>query len=286
MVDTDQAFLYLEKLDKFIISDSYSFYRFLIENRLTLNIVNSNFQELVKIVNHHNSPELEERLWNIANPTFRWKMQRKIIRALSNYLNSLFSTVDYSRNNIEKFIAKNQIILNEFNKKKNIQFSENPIHRFIQDLRNYTSHNTFIKIGSERSLNIEWDEPRRNVFVRKNELEWKQWNSFSKLFLNSQTDKIYLIDILKQHYEHFSSFQNWTYLMLFETDKTITTTFINEINQIFQDAKNVKMLHTLPFRQSYLKYILSLTYKAKTLYRGFENSKALACEGGQRKKIN
>lgn len=148
-----------------------------------------------------------KKIWDFY-PTFRFRLQKQIIRHLSNYFSSVFAVIDYSRKTIRKYFQQNEEVITRFNQAKDSFLADRNFHKVIQDLRNYTSHNTFIKTGSEFSYNIEWTESRKSIYVTKSEmLEWDGWSQYPRAFIKSQDGKIRLNEILATHYNSFTDFQ-------------------------------------------------------------------------------
>ncbi|AKD02792.1 hypothetical protein POKO110462_00715 [Pontibacter korlensis] len=251
------TFEYLHILDDFKRSEYYDFYRFLKANRQVISILKYNYSHSIKLDKLHNSTANHHRTWNDVNPKYRWRQQRAITMQLFNYLSSVFATVDFSRSNMRKYIYSNPKIAENFKISKESYFDNNPVHRFIQDLRNYTSHNSFLRISSEVIANIELGEERRNIYLLKEDLlESDRWSNLSKKFLQLQESKIYIIDIIKNHYPAFSKFQDWAYLTLFQADTEFTAKFRDELKSVLDLAERVDMSQTsLPFGQAYIRYL-------------------------------
>ena len=145
---------FLDDLDLFRKSDTNAFYNLTREYRTLLKIVLSNYHELHQVIELHNEKLVTREYWD-RNYRYRSRVQIKIIRCVSNYLTSLFSMVDFSRNHISKKLESNHLV-NEYLKKCfRILLSSTPHHKFLQDLRNYSSHYTYVKIGSEIQYNVD-----------------------------------------------------------------------------------------------------------------------------------
>ncbi|GAA4423805.1 hypothetical protein GCM10023188_03010 [Pontibacter saemangeumensis] len=256
-VKSNDTFSYIRALEKFKKDEYYKFYLFLQSNRQVNSFLNYNYSKLVKLVEYHNSPEVHSKVWDDYNPSYRWRQQRSITMQLFNYLSSIFATVDFSRSNMRGYISLNPEVESKLIRSKEIYFDKNPHHKFIQDLRNYTSHNSYLRIGTEFSINGESDIPKRNVYILKSELlESDKWHSLSKKLLESQESKIYIIDIIKNHFPVFNEFQNWCYLALLQVTPKFTLEFRNELEGLLTFAERVDLARTsLPFNQSYIRYI-------------------------------
>lgn len=249
------------EIHSFERSDSYKLLLFLRENRILMTILTGNYRELCKILEFHNSAPVEKKLWN-PNPTFRFRLQKRIIRHLTNYLNSIFVIVDYSRNSIKEYLEEDKIVIAEYNNEKEF-FLKDINHQFIQGLRNYTNHNTFIKIGSEISYSIEWTGPRKGIYVKKEELlKWNGWHSLAKNFIKSQGDKIRLNEILETHYNEFSSFQNRVYLKILMVNKERTLKLLVDTEAINNWAESTNNSQRIIFNNAYIRYLKYIYRKA------------------------
>lgn len=252
-----------KQLFNFLEGKSYAFYRFLIENRLLISVPRNNYIDLSKLVLLHNELNSNDGLWDLKNQKARWKLQRQIIRLISNYIGSIFSLVEYSRKHVIPLLKKNSdtysrhlYLLNQFNQNY-------PCHKFIQDLRNYAFHNSPLNIFSEYTISIQNQGPRKDIYLQQNELQqWQGWTKESKKFLNDQPPKIYLMKILKDHFNGFISLQDNSYLHLFLVDKDRTIMFRNDMVTILKKGYD-NNFYGLPFDECYIRYIDALISKAQ-----------------------
>lgn len=259
------TFTYLRRLENFKKDKYYKFYLLLKSNRQVMSILKYNYSLLIKLVDFHCMPENHSKVWNAVNSSYRWKQQKSITIQLFNYLSSVFATVDFSRSKMRRNISSNPEISELSKKSIEEYFDKNPYHRFIQDLRNYTSHNSYMRIGTESSISSGLSVPRRNVYTLKEELmESSKWHALSKEFLNSQESKIYIIDIIKSHFPIFSKFQDWSYLALLQVDQDFTEEFRNELERLLVFAEKVNMARTsLPYNHSYIRYLDQIIKESK-----------------------
>lgn len=251
------TFAYLRELEDFKSGDFYKFYLFLKANRQVVSILRYNYFQLINLVTNHISAENHSKVWNDVNPKYRWRQQRFITTQLFNYLTSVFATVDYSRSKLDKYIALNPEIESKFNLGKEAWFIKNSQHRFIQDLRNYTSHNSYLRIWTESRSDRHAKKTERNVYLLKEELlNSDKWTNMSKDYLRSQDYKVYIIDIIRSHFPLFLEFQDWSYLALLQVNPKFTLEFKNQLQSILDFAERVNLAHTtLPFNHSYIRYL-------------------------------
>lgn len=262
MADTKKVFEFLHARQEFVSSESYSLIQILKENRLLISVLRDNYIELAHLIEHHNTV-LKSLLQ--SDPSKRWKLQLKIIRYLTNYLNSLYNFIEYSRKNLLHLLHRNDIILKRYEEYKEY-FITDDYHHFIMNLRTYSTHNTYLKVGSQYSLNIQWEGPRKEIYLERDILlEWDGWNLISRKFLQKQEAKIYIRPIIESHFLKFVAFQNFTFLNLLLVDESKTSNMIRDVEIIIQKANNAKVKFQLPFKDAYLRYLQYLHKKAKSL---------------------
>jgi hypothetical protein len=159
-------------------------------------------------------------------------------------------------------IKENDLLFNTMNNEKQTKFVESGLHRFIVDLRNFLSHDTHLKIVSEHSMKIEWDEPRSNLYIKRSRLvHYNQWSKPSKQFMEATGEKIYIFDLLSNHFDGFQKYQNELYLGILLANPQRTETFISSMQQLYNDCEIIGCNGMLPFGKSYLRY-LNLVYRA------------------------
>lgn len=243
------------EIEVFKLEDAYKFYCDISDNRSVISILRNNYRDFSELNTYHNSIEIEERLWD-HNPTFRLKLQRSISRKLSNYLNSVFATVDYSRAELIPYFKNNTELVSKINLEKDIFLQENPEHKFIQDLRNFTTHKIFLKVGSGFAHNIEWTSPMKRIYLEKKHLlQWDGWSKSSKRVIDDLDRNLYLNNFIDRHYLSFCAYQNWLFLQMFVIDRNRTEKCIHEISGIYQKAVSVGQPHWLPFSESFIRFI-------------------------------
>ncbi|MEJ7821267.1 MAG: hypothetical protein WKF85_03035 [Chitinophagaceae bacterium] len=253
---------YLNDFEIFRKTEEFLFYIFLKENRTHYSILRTNFYELLKAFDHHNDPSYDNIIWQ-SKPNIRWKLQREIIRLLSNYLSSIYWMVNFSRKKQSQYLSANPNSLNQFELDKITNFKNNATHQFVQDLRNFVNHEAFLKITSIKSSSIEKPEIERNIYISREQLlnSSFNWKSQVKDFIKAQEEKIYIIDILQNHFHKFSMFQNKVYKKIICADIQLTQNLILQLEDFIDRAMTLQLSHILPFNQAnirYLKYISKL----------------------------
>lgn len=140
------------------------------------------------------------------------KYDFELLQHLNNYLSAAFSVVDYSRKHFEKYYD-NQI-LSDYSRKISTNFSKNPLHRFMQDFRNYVLHFGIPKLSTTKQLTPSENDWLTDHYITLDLRDLLNssydWKSLSKSYLESRTsDEIKLLPLFEEYFNLLNGFQNW-----------------------------------------------------------------------------
>ncbi|MCU7550125.1 hypothetical protein OCK74_13460 [Chitinophagaceae bacterium LB-8] len=259
----ENIFEFYRIIESYKGSESEALFLLLHSNLFFKSILIKNFHDLNTIVSEHNSSAIYNLIWRNKDSRFRSSIQQKIARLMFNYLSAVFGYVDFARVHNNSYLKKNHQVFDFI--KANNPFKEHLAHRFIQDLRNFAIHNKPIPIGSELVMKIEWDTPRRNIYVEKsNLLKWSSWSVLASKFIEKQDEKIYLFDILKAHFEEFIKYQVKIFRLLLKVSPSKTAEFKKDIETIYAQANLINKTGALPFNSAFVRYINYQIVKSQT----------------------
>ena len=256
---------FVDDFNKFRDSDEFKFSLFLKENRTTITILQGNYRDLINEFNYHNNPCFDDIHWHETSK-LRWQLHKRIIRVLSNYLSSIFWVVDFSRTHKFKFLRANDSTLTEIKKIIKRDFQENYEHIFIQDLRDYISHISFLKPTTIKKITAENADVERNLFISKKQLLQSsyKWKSKSKKYIDDQNEEIYVVDLLRTHHKKFIDFQNLIYVNTVNIHKELMDTLIMKTEDLYLRGKSLNTAYILPFDLVYVRYLkYLLNYSAQ-----------------------
>jgi hypothetical protein len=260
----ENALKFQKLVDDYKGSNSETLFHLLQSNLFFKSILIKNFHDLSRTVQEHNKPEIDKRMWSNEDSGFRSRTQQKITRLMFNYLSAIFAYIDFSRVHTRSYLKQNAQVF-EFAETNN-PFKEHLAHRFVQALRNFNVHNKPVPITSELAMNIEWDAPRRSIYVDRNTLlKWSGWSDQAKQFMEKQNVKIYLFQILQEHFIEFTKYQLKVFRLLLTVSPSTTASFKNDINTIYDQASLIKSTGLLPFNGAFVRYINYQIKKAKQM---------------------
>jgi hypothetical protein len=110
--------------------------------------------------------------------------------------------VDHTR------IASDRFLVEHYQERINESFAENPLHKFIQDLRNFTTH---VRIAKSNWV-TKWDKEGRSVFFLfsiEDLNKWDRWNALSRKYIDSNHEGINVEQLFNDYSTKVKSFHDW-----------------------------------------------------------------------------
>jgi len=174
---------------------------------VSLNIFWGNEEELKQKLQQHASPSSLKEFGGVDN---REKLQEEfyeIIRLLHNYVASAKSLVDHTRRVAKKLLQDKH--LDTYQERIDLDFKEDPLAKFLHDLRNYLLHvsnppvnrTTHFTPTHIKSVGIELEV--------KVLLEWDGWTKRSRDFLQGHEDNIDLTGVVAEYRGKLDAFYHW-----------------------------------------------------------------------------
>jgi hypothetical protein len=168
--------------------------------------------QLKAFLDHIAANAVWPHMWDMRH---RYKLtyaQREVARQLHNYVAAAFSLVAATRAFVKEHYADTGL-LREYNDRVKRDFSEAPLHRFLQDLRNYTLH---YRLPATRAVNsfkrredggFDFDNGFR-LDVDKLR-EWDKWTAKAREYLEALGSDANLVDIIGAYEPVVTGFHEW-----------------------------------------------------------------------------
>lgn len=198
------------RLEIFEKSREMDIYRTLQSMQASYQVFEGNFAELVKLLEPLEDPK--ESLFKYAPPDKSEDLDNLMAEAkrlLHNFLASAKSLVDHTRTVVKRLYPDDHRFRGEYQKKLNQDLANNPLQKFVQNLRNYTQHYTLpilalqiTFLGESNKLNSTL---RIDVELLK---QWDNWGS-SRAYLESLKDGVPIIAIASGYYILIQDFYIW-----------------------------------------------------------------------------
>lgn len=190
-------------------------------HQFSYNVFAGNYTELKKVLSIIENPDLfnkimcDENREKMGNP-----VHMELNRHFHNFLAAAKTLIEHTRVFLRENYQGTQL-KSDFDSKVTNDFSEDPLSRFIQDLRNYMLHKGLV--GNSLSMTItkiegtEKFKAESTAYLKKNDLKnWDKWSKQGKVYLESQEDKFKISSFCILYGEKVTSLYSWFYKELYE----------------------------------------------------------------------
>lgn len=172
---------------------------------ITLYVFNGNFLQLNQLIDIY---ENDEEIWYLINRQKLDALSMEIIRSFHNYLSSVSSRIDHMRRFREKLDNKK---VDDFHERELEKIKNLEVVVFMKKLRNYIQHRALphskvtwsTKLIDGKNL---YETNHRFALDQHKLLEWDNWNSKSKSYINSFNGDIELKLCCKEYHEKMKEF--------------------------------------------------------------------------------
>ncbi|OCH14326.1 hypothetical protein A6E05_19225 [Aliivibrio sp. 1S165] len=231
-----------EKYDlhvKMLECDGMKFQNRMKSHSFTLNIFVGNDTELQEGLSIIENPDVAIKLVLDKNRQESMQAHREINRLFHNYLASAKTLIDHTRVFIDEYYV-DTVVASNYKVKILDEFANDPLVRFVQDLRNFMLHNGLPH--NEMSFSFENGsstiESQINLDTIKLQ-QWTRWTKPSKNFLNLQSEKLSLIELIQPYSEKVIELHNWLNSELYRYHEKDLQEF-RELQSAYQNfAQNV-----------------------------------------------
>lgn len=205
--------------------------------RSTHRILERNMAELAKLIRVAEKPPANLQMLFISNVdqealAFQDDYFEELARLLHNYVASVGTLVDHSRNLIRNYEGTELATEYEARLEK---VREKPVTGFIKRLRNYTLHSGMPSLGLQHSWTREGDGFREThtVFFEKSKmLEWSGWGG-ARQYLQEKGDTVPYRDIIQEYADAIESLYEWLYGQF----ESVHGAEIDEVNNLIQEQQ-------------------------------------------------
>ena len=189
-------------------------------HEFSYNIFSGNFMELRKVLAIVENPNMFNKIMCDKN---REKMgnpvHMELNRHFHNFLAAAKTLIEHTRVFLRQHYSGTQL-KTEFDSKIKHEFADDPLSRFIQDLRNYMLHKGLV--GNSLSMSITKIEGTGNfkaestAILKKCDLvKWEKWSKQGKKYIATQEETIKISTFCNLYGEKVINLYSWFYKELY-----------------------------------------------------------------------
>jgi hypothetical protein len=185
------------------------------QRTFTLNIFRMNAQELIEITRRVNDPDEGLRLMSQNNREVGQQTHREVTRRVHNFVAASLTLVEHTRIFMREHYS-NTPIFDRYQAKVDAEFANQPLVRFVQDLRNFMLHNGLP--GSEMFMNFQSNPDLPNgggvlttgIHIRAAQLlAWSRWSAPARTFIESSGEFVDIRTFAEAYTDNIVSFHDW-----------------------------------------------------------------------------
>ncbi|GER75214.1 hypothetical protein [Weizmannia acidilactici] len=177
--------------------------------QLSYTVFRRNYEELNKLLSKYESDQdLALQLMVRDNRESFNAFLGEITRLLHNFLVSVKSLVDHTRIFYQEEYEGTEFE-NDYNEKIEEHFSNVPVSKFVQELRNYTLHKALPLTGA--TINIDKEKGMsQSITLNIDSLrDWKKWSKLSREYMDSNDKNLVLRKTVNDYAQKVEEFYKW-----------------------------------------------------------------------------
>jgi hypothetical protein len=181
----------------------------------SLNIFRMNAQELIEIARRVNDPDEGLRLMSQDNREAGQQTHREVTRRVHNFVAASLTIVEHTRIFMREHY-RNTPIFGRYQAKVDAEFANEPLVRFVHDLRNFMLHNGLPE--SEMFLNFQSNPDLPNgggvlttgIHIRAAQLlVWRRWSVPARTYIESSGEFVDIRTFAEAYTDKIVSFHDW-----------------------------------------------------------------------------
>ena len=176
--------------------------------RLSFYIFQRNHAELRQFLDFYISDSSNQRLYDMAVKERVRTLGYEIARLLQNFVAAAKSLVDHTRNMYRRLYKKGEFP--DYDREVKSVFAEDPLIRFVQDLRNFLLHYRTAAIQFTYTVDPRTEEATNSLAMTTEELKrFEGWSPQARKFLDAAGDKVDLSEVVEQYNAKVEDFYRW-----------------------------------------------------------------------------
>jgi hypothetical protein len=175
----------------------------------TASIVETNYQELDRLLWFVCESPAGEELFFTENRSAWQEMMAEVIRLLQNLAASVSALIDHSRC-LYRHMFEESHQFPEYEEAVTVKISTDEVIQFVQGVAKYSLHNATAGIGTTMTVaDMQNDNFEKQVTVTTADLLSFRWNEAAMRFIDRAPQSIDLRQTLESYYKSIAAFSDW-----------------------------------------------------------------------------
>lgn len=193
-------------------SDGVKFINKMHAHSFSQNIFYGNLRELKESLNLVENVDVGMKLMSQEHKEAGTQVYKEVNRLFHNFLSSAKTLIEHTRIFMDTHF-KSTSVNKEYTHKIKMEYSQDEVSRFIQDLRNYMLHQGLPH--NQMSFKIDNKDPNNQEIESTISLdiekltEWSRWSAGSKKYLNKQSENLKLSVLIEEYSQKIISLNEW-----------------------------------------------------------------------------
>ncbi len=128
-------------------------------------------------------------------------------RLLHNFLAAAMTLKDHANRVADRVFTEE--FFQAYDRQVKDAFSQDPLCRFLQELRNYSLHRQLPMAGAKTTWAQNQPPTTMITLSKKQLLEWDNWSGPSKIFLGSMDEQVPVRSCVEQYFKLSEDFHRW-----------------------------------------------------------------------------
>ena len=173
----------------------------------TVQIFRSNAAEVMTFLRDSEQADTNESVFEVE--AFR-ELQQELARLVHNFAAGAFTLVEHARAFFGAAYGTSSLFA-AYDAEVETRFRKNPLHNFLQGLRNYVVHQRFPPMTTMRSWSLGGRITHLHFWQKMDLLKWERWNVAAKVFLERSLDQIYVKHVVSDYEKLVNEFYEWVF---------------------------------------------------------------------------
>lgn len=199
----------LQLMQELAEMEQFDIYSRLMSLNSSIYILDKNYEELEKFVDELTTNPKWDYLFMVENREALHNVSIEIVRRLHNFVSSALSLRDHALTMYNKFYKDDDLMPN-YSYHANAIFGEEPLSKFVMNLRWYCQHYRSPHIAFQTSWVEDPDQRiRRAIILIEDLLSYDKWSALAMEYINDLDNGVDILNVTNRYRSKVFDFYDW-----------------------------------------------------------------------------